>query len=559
MIKKLFSILLIAVASLSMNAQSIGIVGDFNGWGNDVVMATTDDENYTAQVSFTANGACKFRQDAAWTVNWGNAAFPCGTGTQGGDNIQYLAGIYNVTFNKTTGAYCFNVVITNFDVVNLTGGFNSNALPGEPMVTTNGTSYVKVDFHFTEPNVKFHRSAPTVTNWGGTAFPSGTAAVDGPSIPLTPGFYSVDLNITNGLYNFVETPVSIIGTATEFNNFDDDIYMVSTDGGVNFTLAGVVLSAGQLKFRTNGNWALNWGGTAFPSGIGVIGAGDNIPVQAGTYNITFNRITRAYNFECAANCSDQVTFAGINMMTSDGVNYMLNNYIAPTGFGGPSFQFVNTTTNATYGGTAFPSGTATLNGGTIPVVPGFYNIAFNKDTFAYSFTVTPVGLIGDGANGWGDGQDVMMMTSDNGITYTLTNQELFNGQVKFRTNGAWTYNWGGDGTLNGTGVINGSTNMTVTEGFYNISLNTHTGAYSFTNLSSERYDNNLFAIYPNPVSDMFRIAGEFDQVQIFNISGQLVKTYSNNDALSVADLNAGIYMVKVTGEAGASVKKLIKK
>ena len=58
---------------------------------------------------------------------------------------------------------------------------------------------------------------------------------------------------------------------------------------------------------------------------------------------------------------------------------------------------------------------------------------------------------------------------------------------------------------------------------------------------------------------MFRIAGEFDQVQIFNISGQLVKTYSNNDALSVADLNAGIYMVKVTGEAGASVKKLIKK
>jgi hypothetical protein len=39
----------------------------------------------------------------------------------------------------------------------------------------------------------------------------------------------------------------------------------------------------------------------------------------------------------------------------------------------------------------------------------------------------------------------------------------------------------------------------------------------------------------------------------------LVKSYSNADTLSVADLNAGIYMVKVTGEAGTSVKKLIKK
>jgi starch-binding outer membrane protein SusE/F len=558
MIKKLFSVLLIAVASLTMNAQSIGIVGDFNGWGNDVVMATTDDVNYTAQVSFTSNGNCKFRQDGGWGVNWGAADFPCGTGVQNGTNIPYLAGIYDVTFNRTTGAYCFTVVQTNFDTLHIFGGFNGNVTPGEQMVTTNGTDYVKSDFHFTEPNVKFFRSAPTVTTWGGSAFPSGSASVDGPFIPVTPGFYSVDLNISTGLYNFVETPVSIIGTATEFNNFDDDIFMVSTDGGVTFSLQDVVLSSGLLKFRTNANWALNWGGSSFPSGTAQVGGGD-LQVIAGTYNISFNRVTGAYNFECSANCADQVTFAGTNMITTDGVNYSLNNYIAAAGLGATGMQFINVTTSQIYGGTAFPSGTAVLNGGTIPVVPGFYNISFNKNTLAYSFTVTPVGLIGDGANGWGDDDDVMMNTTDNGITYTLTNQELFNGAVKFRSNTSWAYNWGGDGTLNGTAVVNGPDNINVTDGFYDISLNTHTGAYTFTNLSSERFDNNLFAIYPNPASDMFRIAGEFNQVQIFNISGQLVKTYTNNDALSVADLNAGIYMVKVTGEAGVSVKKLIKK
>lgn len=560
MIKKLFFGLLFMAGSLTMNAQSIGIVGDFNGWGNDVVMATTDGINYTAQVSFLASGGCKFRQDGAWTVNWGSAAFPCGIGTQGGANIEYVAGIYDVAFNKATGEYCFNIVVTNFDSINLTGGFNSNALPGEPMVTTNGTDYVKVDFHFTEADVKFYRSEPTQTTWGGTAFPSGTAVVDGPFIPLTPGFYSVDLNITNGLYNFVETPVSIIGTATEFNNFDDDIYMISTDGGVNFTLEGVELSAGQLKFRTNGNWALNWGGTDFPSGIGVIGASNNIPVQAGTYNITFNRITRAYNFDCVVDCADQITFNDMNMSTNDGINYYMYNFIASSVLGGGNgFQFVNVTTNMFYGGSAFPSGTATLNGGDIPLAPGFYNIAFNKNTLEYSFTVTPVGLIGDAANGWGDGQDIMMMTTDNGINYTLMNQELFDGQVKFRTNGNWTYNWGSDGTLNGTGVINGPDNFDITAGIYNITLNTHTSEYTFTNLSSSSFNNNLLAVYPNPTTDMFNIAGDFNTVEIYNISGQLLKTLTNNDALSVADLNAGIYMLKVTGEAGVSVKKLMKK
>jgi hypothetical protein len=44
--KLLFSFLFSVVFGL-FSSQSIGLVGDFNSWSNDVVMATTDNVNYT--------------------------------------------------------------------------------------------------------------------------------------------------------------------------------------------------------------------------------------------------------------------------------------------------------------------------------------------------------------------------------------------------------------------------------------------------------------------------------------------------------------------------------
>ena len=44
----------------------------------------------------------------------------------------------------------------------------------------------------------------------------------------------------------------------------------------------------ELKFA-NGTWAVNWGATTFPVGVGTQG-GPNIPVEAGTYTVVFNDI-----------------------------------------------------------------------------------------------------------------------------------------------------------------------------------------------------------------------------------------------------------------------------
>ena len=51
----------------------------------------------------------------------------------------------------------------------------------------------------------------------------------------------------------------------------------------------------ELKFAADGSWAVNWGSSLFPVGVGE-GGGPNIPVPAGTYDVIFNDIMGAYYF-----------------------------------------------------------------------------------------------------------------------------------------------------------------------------------------------------------------------------------------------------------------------
>ena len=304
----LFSILFLAFTS---RAQVIGMVGDFTGWAPpDVIMTTTDNENWTVtNQAFLVTGGVKFRQDQEWAVNWGSADFPSGIGVGGGDNIPVPAGIYNVTFNSVTGAYTFTEVTTNFDNIGFNGGFNAFGTP-EAMVTADGIQYGKMDFYFDSPGVKFVNSTTNQT-FGGTMFPMGAAVLNGTEIPLTSGYYNVGFDKSVPGYAFQQVPVGIIGSAIPPFDWSVDVPMISNDGGVTFTLNGFEIQSGVCKFRTNASWATNWGGTDFPSGTGVIGAGD-LPVTAGTYDITFNRLTGEYNFGVASiqeNNSVKVTVA----------------------------------------------------------------------------------------------------------------------------------------------------------------------------------------------------------------------------------------------------------
>ena len=71
-----------------------------------------------------------------------------------------------------------------------------------------------------------------------------------------------------------------------------------------------------------------------------------------------------------------------------------------------------------------------------------------------------------------------------------------------------------------------------------------------------------FVVYPNPVNDAFSISINAKKVEIYNVTGQLVKTFNNkfsDESLSVSELQNGIYLVKVIdNNNNQATKKFIK-
>lgn len=292
--KLLFTILMMLnVSFVFAQFDNISIIGQFTDWSVDVPMNTSDGIIYTVtSQNFPVSGGAKFRKDNDWAVNWGAATFPSGVGVQNGADIPVPMGTYDVVFNKETGDYIFTQVESVFDNIGMIGGFNEWT-ESVALTTFDGILYTKDDYQFIANEVKFRKDNSWEVNWGGTTFPSGEAVPGGSNIPLTSGFYNVTFNYSGLNYTFIQVPVSIIGDGAQ--GWETDIPLQSLDGGVTFTLENITLVDGFVKFRTNASWATNWGSTDFPAGSGTQN-GSNIPTVAGTYNVTFNRLTGEYNF-----------------------------------------------------------------------------------------------------------------------------------------------------------------------------------------------------------------------------------------------------------------------
>jgi hypothetical protein len=56
------------------------------------------------------------------------------------------------------------------------------------------------------------------------------------------------------------------------------------------------LDQGEVKFRANNEWYINWGGDEFPSGD-MVPDGQNIKVPKGKYQVTINLETKEYSFK----------------------------------------------------------------------------------------------------------------------------------------------------------------------------------------------------------------------------------------------------------------------
>jgi len=412
---KLFLFFAVLLMSFGMNGQitSVAVVGEAaGGWPGDPgnpgptdvhQMTSTDGENWTLSgltlTTFASGGGVKFRANNAWDINWGSAAFPAGTGTQGGANINCVAGTYEVTFNSTTGVYNF-AGGTPIPVVKLIGA-STGTVDGIAMSLSGADT-------FTATNVTLVTGAGQFSIdglvFGETTFPTGVLSGASDNIPVVAGFYSsVTLNIASGAYSFVLIPpVSIVGAGVggwpgdPGNPGPLDTNQMSSSDAINYKIDKLACIVGPAKFRQDNAWTINWGNAAFPAGTGTQG-GDNIAITtAGTYDVKFNRVTGDYSFAIPTialvgsatptgwptGTAGEIDAAALT--TTDGVTYTLASVALSAG----ECKFrANNAWDVNFGAADFPSGTGTQGGANIVVATAStYGVTLNRVTGAYTFT-----------------------------------------------------------------------------------------------------------------------------------------------------------------------------
>ena len=92
------------VLTNELSFDQLGVIGDFNSWGSDVVMNfDTETQMFWADIEFPAEGGFKVRKDGAWDTSWGTATAGAAAATSGvfdgGENITAPAGNYRLYVN----------------------------------------------------------------------------------------------------------------------------------------------------------------------------------------------------------------------------------------------------------------------------------------------------------------------------------------------------------------------------------------------------------------------------------------------------------------------------
>lgn len=116
----------------------------------------------------------------------------------------------------------------------------------------------------------------------------------------------------------------------------------------------------------------------------------------------------------------------------------------------------------------------------------FYHFTFDTKTALlkndYGFNV--LGIVGDGANGWGDADDIIM-NFDAAKQRFYVDATLKDGTIKFRADHTWDINYGA-GTSEGT-LATGGDNISVTAGNYRIYVNLNNQSKPTYELNAKDY------------------------------------------------------------------------
>ena len=281
---------------------------------------------------------------------------------------------------------------------------------------------------------------------------ASTTASDNIKVPS--GFYYVKLNKKFNTLEMVQVEnLEIIG---DFNGWGSGIAMTWDSAAKTWTVPeNIKFTNGTgFKFRFNSDWTYSFGGALDNVQFG----GDNIPFTKndGTYKVILNTASADFTVNAVdVNMPDYLVvagdYSGHSWSATDDMR--VNLYDSSKGL----YRGYITMYGATYGfkfvknGSVWNGQTATSGynytladggGDNCMIADGTYFWTFDLiNMTATALPITKVGIIGD-FNGWGS--DAEMTFDSTALTYTIEQTFESAGGFKFRFNGDWGYNLGGD-------------------------------------------------------------------------------------------------------------------
>lgn len=273
-----------------------GVVGSATpgGWGGgailDVPFWTTATDGVIVSYVTLRDGMIKFRKDNLWTENVGSSSpavvdGAAGTLEAGGPDIAVSAGRYKITFDTNTLTYTMETF--SWGIVG-SGTENGWDGPDQLLYYNSYADNFKGVVTFVDGEVKFRKN----NNWDvnlGDNDADLTLEQGGANIVVTAGHYLVTLDLNAMEYSLEPMDAwGLVGSGTS-NGWDGPDQKFLPDFGINpgvYTITGATLVDGEIKIRQNDAWGVNYGDDGNNGSLELNGA--NIPVTAGTYNITFD-------------------------------------------------------------------------------------------------------------------------------------------------------------------------------------------------------------------------------------------------------------------------------
>ena len=281
--KKLTAVVYLDKLDLS---STWGLVGSAapNGWdGPDVPFYKTGANGVFVCYAKLATGDVKIRENNKWDLNYGDTGAN-GTLEVNGDNIKVTAGSYKITFD----AVKLTVKLENFSW-GLVGSATPNGWNGPDLdfFYDPATDQFRALANLVDGDLKIRKNNDWSINYGDNGA-NGSLELNGANIVVTKGVYLITFNDRELTIKIEKTAIpGIVGSAAPKGWDGPDVSMVpdfSKDGL--WVAKNVKLTAGDIKFRMNNDWSVNYGDTGADKILELNGA--NIVVAAGTYDIELN-------------------------------------------------------------------------------------------------------------------------------------------------------------------------------------------------------------------------------------------------------------------------------